>query len=47
MALLIYNKNKAGAIIATHMLYLSSNFLLHEMSCKKESIKYLAELTVF
>ena len=34
----LYNKNKASAIFKTHVLCLSSNFLLHEMSCKKENI---------
>ena len=32
------NKNKASAIFKTHVVCLSNNFLLHEMSYKKESI---------
>ena len=32
------NKNKTCAIFKTHVFCLSSNFLLHEMSCKNESL---------
>ena len=35
---ILCNKNKRSAIFKTHVLCLSSNFLLHEMSHKKEGI---------
>ena len=37
-SLILFNKNKASSNFKAHMLCLSSNFLLHEMFHKKESI---------
>ena len=47
VSLIFVIKNEASAIFKADMLHLSSNFLLREMSRKKESINYLEELTLF
>ena len=47
MASYILNKNKTGAISKTHLSCLSINFLLHEVSPKKESFSKLFEKDMF